>query len=152
MKTGRQSENMEKQGLQVVSYMSMLCVCLQTWISLCRCKNSDCLLWVEETTAMVFCLGPCRVPHLEQSGLSSAVRSAGFSTTSSCCPLLETTLVINPIRCATIRLFYPTPWTSQVGMAETHWCLCWALLWCDETVSGVGYYYSYSEMMHLLVM
>lgn len=64
---------------------------------------------VEETTAMVFCLGPCRVPGLGQSALSLVVGSAGSCTTSSCCPLLEVTLVVNPVHCATIRLFNPIP-------------------------------------------
>lgn len=132
--------------------LSVLCVCLQTWILLCSCKDSHSLLELEETTPIVFCLGLFRMPGLGQSALPSVSGSAGSWTTSSCCPLLEATLVGNPVHYTTIGLFNPTPLTLQVRLAETSdWSLCWALLWCDERVDEVGYYYLCSAIMQLLV-
>lgn len=107
-------------------------VCLFANLSLCRCKDSDSWVWVEETTAIMFCLGLCRVPGLGQSALSPVAGSAGSWTIDSCCPLLETPLIVNSVHYATIKLFNPTPFTLQVRLAESDWSPCWALLWCDE--------------------
>lgn len=97
------------------------------------CKSESCcidvetlnsLLWVEETTGGVLCLGGCRVPGLSQSALFSVAGSPASLNTNSCCPLLGTTqqLVVNPVdyTLIIIRLFNPTPLTLYVRLTDTN--------------------------------
>lgn len=82
--------------------------------SCCADVRTPCYGW-RRTTAIVFCPGLCRVPGLGQSALSPLAGSAGSWAIGSCCPLLETPLVVNPVHYATFKLFSPTPLTLQVS-------------------------------------